>query len=174
MANISSESRYIEGRNDYFSHIKEEHKLNERDLYYSPSNKYMLEIEHYVFLEGYYRYSCTLGTLTNLSSNESIKIKRNFRDFLFEWIEKDEQEFLLCGQDYQGYSIVDLENLKLYDFVPEEAYEGLGFCWANVEHEGDKLIVEGCIWAYPYERIVYDFSSPLSLPYPELHRELIN
>lgn len=32
------------------------------------------------------------------------------------------------------------------------------------------LIVDGCYWACPYELVAFDFSKPMDLPYPELHR----
>jgi hypothetical protein len=175
MINVSNDEQYIEKRNQQFKYFLDEYKLKETETHFSPSQKYRLYIEFYNYKEGYYRYSYTKGMVTNLETQKTIEIKRNIGHFLFKWMTKDNREYLLCGQDYQGYSIVELNNLEIYDFVPEEAYEGLGFCWASIEDlDGDKLIVEGCIWAHEYERIVYDFSNPLKLPYPELERKVID
>jgi hypothetical protein len=85
---------------------------------------------------------------------------------------KDNKEYLLCGQDYQGYTIVDLSNGVKQNYVPEAAYQGLGFCWGAIYHQdnSNKLIIDGCYWAHPYDLVIYDFSDPMCLPYRELHR----
>jgi hypothetical protein len=76
------------------------------------------------------------------------------------------------GEDYQGYSVVNLTKGTYQVYFPEEGYKGFGFCWTAVFPSPDKLMlaVDGCIWAYPYEIVFYDFSEPDNLPYKELGR----
>lgn len=67
---------------------------------------------------------------------------------------------------------VDLSGRETRHYVPEAAYEGHGFCWAEIICFEQKklLVVEGCYWGAPYELVFYNFSNPMSLPYPELFR----
>lgn len=54
-------------------------------------------------------------------------IYRNYDPFLFSWLGVNGTEYLLCGLDYQGYSIVNLSNKETNHYVPEEAYKGMDF-----------------------------------------------
>jgi hypothetical protein len=79
---------------------------------------------------------------------------------------------LLCGEDYQGYSIINLSNSKIYTYFPEDGYNGTGFCWAAVYPSKDSLTlaVDGCYWACPYDLVLYDFNNPDIVPLKELNR----
>jgi hypothetical protein len=171
--NIAKEEQYLCNRNFELSFIQEQYKTDEIERILSPDGLYQLTIEHFTHYEGHIRYSHTLGIITsNIDSEYRVEIKRNMGHFMYKWVKKDNTSYLICGQDYQGYSIVDLEDGTIFDFVPEEAYEGHGFCWAAIHYSDitDVLVVEGCIWACEYEIVFYDFSKPLELPYKELKR----
>lgn len=172
MRNIVHESRFIDEREEQFCYFQEQYKIEGCDESLSPSNKYRLKIECYEYREGYRRYSYSKGTITD--SNEQIVsvINRNYGHFPFLWIEKQDKEYLLCGIDYQGYTIVDLQSGESESYVPEDAYEGLGFCWAAMYHKknNNRIAVEGCIWAHEYELIIYHFEDPMQLPYREIMR----
>ncbi|MCM3038779.1 hypothetical protein M3201_03570 [Paenibacillus motobuensis] len=131
-----------------------------------------MNIEYFEYEEEYRHYSYTKGTITD--SNEEIVavINRNFGHFPFLWAEKDKKEYLLCGIDYQGYTIVDLQTGQIESYVPEEAYQGTGFCWAAMYHNknNNKIAVEGCIWAHEYKIVIYDFENPMQLPYKEIKK----
>jgi hypothetical protein len=79
---------------------------------------------------------------------------------------------LLCGEDYQGYSIVNLTAGTCKPFFPEEGYKGCGFCWTAAYPSPDTLVlaVDGCYWACPYDVVLYDFRNPEDLPLRELSR----
>jgi hypothetical protein len=81
-------------------------------------------------------------------------------------------EYLLYGEDYQGYSIVNLTKEMYHVFFPESGYKGFGFCWTAVYPSPDNLVlaVDGCYWACSYELVLYDFRNPEELPYRELAR----
>jgi hypothetical protein len=92
--------------------------------------------------------------------------------FWFAWVTQANQEFLLFGEDYQGYNVLELSTgLNVFTF-PTEAYKGMGYCWAAVYPSPDArtLAVEGCYWACPYSATFYDFSNPTASPLPELAR----
>ena len=100
-------------------------------------------------------------------------VKRNFGHFWHTWVEHPNgNEYMLCGEDYQGYSLVNLTREICRVYFPEEGYLGFGFCWTAAHPSPDKMVlaVVGCVWAGPYEVIFYDFRTPDQLPYTELGR----
>jgi len=172
MKNIINESRFINEREEAFYYFQEQYRTEDIDVSMSPSNKYKLIIEYYEYKEEFRRYSYSKGIITDLNKQTVAVINRNYSHFPFLWIEKENKEYLLCGIDYQGYTIVDLQSGQTESYVPEEAYQGLGFCWAAMYHRknNNKIAVEGCIWAHEYEIVIYDFENPMQLPYKEITR----
>lgn len=171
MRNIAKDVKYLENRKEVVLSLQNKQKDDKVDIYYSPDKEYKLTIEYFISreIEG---WDYTRGILTQCRTGNEIVLVRNIGTFLFEWVLKDKENYLICGQDYQGYTIVDLKDMKVIDFVPEEFYEGMGFCWAEIQYtnEIDILVVGGCYWADEYEIVFYDFSNPLQLPYKELKR----
>ncbi len=138
----------------------------------SPSNKYVLTIEEYTTKEGAWTY--TRGLVKEISTGAIIAdVKRNYSHFWYSWcLHENGNEYLLCGEDYQGQTVVNLTMNKVVNHFPSEGLKGTGFCWVDAYPSPDTKIiaVEGCIWACPYEIISYDFSEPDILPYRELGR----
>jgi len=172
MKNVIKEDRYIRIRNQELNYFQEQYKTSERDESISPSKRFSLTIEYYEHVEGIRHYNYSLGTIRDTEKKIFSIVKRNYSHFPFQWIQKKGREYILCGIDYQGYTIIDLETGQTESFIPEEAYEGHGFCWAAMYYQTDtdKLIVDGCYWACPYELVVYDISEPMQIPYKELFR----
>lgn len=115
--------------------------------------------------------------------------------FPFGWAEghSNGHDYLLCGEDYQGYTVIELDTKERKDLLPESVPKqytykdqngveksgvvdtypnGYGFCWADIKPSPDRnvLAVSGCYWACPYEVVLYDFSDPMRLPYWEIER----
>ncbi|WP_256762431.1 hypothetical protein [Cohnella sp. WQ 127256] len=171
MKNIAQEEKYLDCRKEVLFCIQDKYKTDKVDIFYSPDMAYKLIIEYFNNKENR-GWQYTRGIVKQLSTGKEIFLIRNIGSFDFEWIMKEQEYHLLCGQDYQGYTIVDLINMKVIDFVPEEFYEGMGFCWAAIHYAPgiDVLVVEGCYWADEYEIRFYDFCKPLELPYKELKK----
>jgi hypothetical protein len=173
MRNIVNDRRFLTNRDEMMYYFQDKfYKSEETEMFLSPSGKFKLEIHHFSHEEGIRRYNYTKGIIMDSSNNTIDIIYRNYDPFPYRWVEIDDTEYLVCGLDYQGYSIVDLSKKETRHYVPEEAYEGHGFCWAEIFFfEQKKLImVDGCYWAAPYELVFYDFSKPMDLPYIELFR----
>jgi len=140
--------------------------------YRSPSGKYLLAVDCYSTGPNTWKYS--RGVVTRTSDGQIIAdVKRNFDHFWCAWIQQHpDKEYLLCGEDYQGYTVLDLEKAAVKTYLPGSAQNGAGFCWAAVypSKDGKILAVEGCIWAAPYDVVFYDFSEPLNLPLTEIGR----
>jgi hypothetical protein len=139
----------------------------------SPSGLYKLQVATYGEPEKP-SWNCSRGLVTRQSDGTVIAdVKRNLGFFWHRWVEHPNgHEYLLCGEDYQGYCVINL-NLEAYQvYFPEEGYDGAGFCWGDVNPTPDKLVlaVEGCYWACPNEVVFYDFRTPDKLPYQELGR----
>jgi hypothetical protein len=132
------------------------------EMHSSPSGRYVLETLRYAADEQGRRYA--RGTVRRLEDDAPVAdIERNIGGFLHAWVQHpDGLESLLCGEDYQGYTVVCLDTAEARVHFPPEAFGGHGFCWAAIHPspDGSILAVEGCYWACPYELVMYDFSDP--------------
>ncbi len=167
------DQRYLENRKEIERFFVPENRVDDsREIVVSPSGDYELEMWCYSTGPNSWRYS--QGVVRRISDHKVIAdVKRNYGHFWYAWVEHvNGNEYLLCGEDYQGYSIVNLTK-ETYDvFFPESEYKGSGFCWAAVYPSPDGLIlaVDGCYWACPYEVVFFDFSDPTKLPLLEVDR----
>jgi hypothetical protein len=129
----------------------------------SPSGKYELLTSKYTTKEGCWNYS--RGIIRNRGGGVIADVKRNYSHFPFCWVEDHQSghDYLVCGEDYQGQTIIELDTGNRKDYLPEEAKKGFGFCWVSVHPSPNKniLAVNGCIWAGPYEVLFVDFSNPM-------------
>ncbi len=140
-------------------------------VHLSPSGAYALEVLAYTAGPGTWNYS--RGLVREVASGRLLAdIKRNLAGFWFTWVLRGDGEYLLCGEDYQGYNVIDLAHARNVLTFPLEAYDGQGFCWgaAYPSPNGQLLAVEGCYWGAPYDIVIYDFSEPLRSPLPEVAR----
>ncbi len=125
----------------------------------SPSKKYKLAVtcgNHWA----------SRGVVTLAESGVEIAVvDRNYSAFPFLWIEGhvDGRDYLLCGSDYQGHTVIDLATGKRRDTLMPGTEDGHGFCMADARYEPSwkVVIVSGCIWAGPYEFRLYDFAEPM-------------
>jgi len=167
------DERYLEKRKGIEQFFIPENKIADSgNTVISPSGRYKLET--YRYSTGPKSWGYSQGIVRRLSDNKVIvDVKRNYGHFWHTWVEHaNGNEYLLCGEDYQGYSVVNLTE-ETYDvFFPESGYKGFGFCWVKVHPSPDSLVlaVDGCYWACPYEIVFFDFSNPSVLPLPEIER----
>lgn len=111
-----------------------------------------------------------IGTTTRDYPNPSI----------LHFVQQDGVDYLVISEHYHGgYGVMNLATGEkaLYDprdgraeGAPREEY----WCWAApVSHDAEakELIIAGCYWACPYDRITFDFSNPMSPPYAILREE---
>jgi hypothetical protein len=139
------------------------------EAFVSGSGLYHLETRRFQTPTG---WAYSLGVVTRVGTPAPIaEIKRNYGHFWHAWVQHPNgKEYLLCGEDYQGYNVICLETGENQVYFPESGFEGRGFCWAAVYPSPDGLVlaVDGCYWACPYDLMFVDFSNPLVLPLPEL------
>lgn len=88
------------------------------------------------------------------------------------WIYKDKKDYLLLPEFQGGQSIFDVSEKKLYSFYSEKD----PFVWTSIFISPDKtkLAVTGCYKACPFEIVIYDCTNLTELPYPCIHRQLLD
>lgn len=168
------DNRYIEKRSSVEDVFSRYSKLEGEDQEFaSPSGQYKLCVSRYG-VPGKVSWEYSRGIVSRVSGGKVIAdVKRNYGHFWHTFVDHpDGNEYLLCGEDYQGYSAVNLTEGGYRVYFPEEGHQGAGFCWAAVYPSPDKcvLAVDGCFWACPYEIVFYDFRTPDELPYKVLGR----
>jgi hypothetical protein len=138
-----------------------------KDIEVSEFEGFRLAVSNFETSEGCWNY--TRGLVTRISDGAIVAdIKRNYSTFWHTWVSHPNgKKYMLCGEDYQGYSIVNLTDGTYKVHFPEEGYKGCGFCWVDAypSPSGKLLAVDGCIWACPFEIQILDFSDPDTLPY---------
>jgi hypothetical protein len=138
----------------------------------SPSGLYDLETAEYVIAGQAARYS--RGRLSSVKDGALLAdVKRNYSQFWHAWIaHANGSEYLLCGEDYQGQTVVNLTLRAVHNVFPESGHSGDGFCWVAAYPSPDTslLAVDGCYWGCPYEIVIMDFRTPDQLPYKEIGR----
>lgn len=108
------------------------------------------------------------GYVFDISSNELIAVVyRNYNRFWFQFIDDhpNGHKYLVCGEDYQGITVIELDTRERIDYLHENAVKlGSGFCVvsAKFDPKNQILLCNGCYWACPYEIKFFDFMDPMS------------
>lgn len=136
----------------------------------SPSGKFKLVVDSYTTSKGAWNY--TRGQVIRNEDNTVVEtVYRNYSSFWHNWIEHPNgNEYVFCGEDYQGYTIVNATQGTQQNLLHENARQGWGWCCAEGHPSPDGLIVAvgGCFWGGPYSLRFFDFSDPDTLPLPIL------
>ena len=137
---------------------------------FSPSGKYRLLVTSYTTQPG--AWNGTLGVVSRVADGAEIaRVDRNYSSFERTWVEDHPSghAYLVCGEDYQGQTVIELDTGARRDHLPPEAEKGHAFCWIDSTFHASSrtLVVMGCHWACPNEFRFYDFSSPMG-GWPEL------
>ena len=153
-------------------YVEESRMKDRQKVFYSPSGRYRIVVD--VYRTTGWEYS--RGRVFTPEDELVADVKRNYVTFPYAFVEghPDGHDYLVCSADYQGQTIVRLDTGERTDYLPEAAKYGYGFCWASIHPNPDStlLAVTGCLWAWPYEVVVYDFSDPLSEPL-EIYRDRV-
>lgn len=137
----------------------------------SPSGKYKLVVSRFTTGPGTWNYS--QGVVYRKDDDKPIAtVQRNYGAFPNLFIEghANGHDYLICGEDYQGQTVVELDTGKRRDLMSDGSEKGWGFCWAAYTYNAPNqlVVVDGCHWACPYEHRFYDFSDPMEKGWPEV------
>lgn len=75
----------------------------------------------------------------------------------------EDEYFLAATEQCGGQSVVDLTRRKWANAIDEGGFIGWEYF---LSPDGKYLAVSGCFWACPWQIMVFDFSQPLSVPWP--------
>jgi hypothetical protein len=157
-------TKYEDRRVEMAKYFKPENASDKFQEHLSPDGKFKLVIRSFSTKEGC--WSFTQGLVYRVGEDHPLfEVQRNYHQFPFTWIDHPNgHPYLICGEDYQGSTVLELDTGKRKDSLPEEAKQGWGFCWVKhrLDAETKILTVLGCCWACPYEFRFYDFSDPMN------------
>lgn len=150
-------------------------QVDKRKEFLSPSGKYRLTVTPYVTGEKTWGY--TQGLVYHVDTGDLIsEVQYNYHDFPHAWVEnhpKTGQDYLICEEDYQGQTVIELTTGKRVDYLPGPAAQGHDFCWSSIHPNPDGTLIaaHGCYWGGPYETIIVSFDDPMDLPWPQFTRD---
>jgi hypothetical protein len=147
--------------------------LDKRKIVLSENGAYRLQIDQFSCGGNFWSYS--QGQVYRTADDELLAtVQRNYPAFprCFVTGHPSGHDFLVCGEDYQGQTVIDLSTKERRDHLPTQGEPGHGFCWAAIRYlpEWNVLAVEGCYWGGSYEHRFYDFAKPLE-GWPEIEPE---
>ena len=138
----------------------------------SPSGNYSFVADFYGVDPSHGNWTIAVVTVHDQRNGEVVaKIKRNDDSFYHCWIDHDTTEYLVCSEDLEGQTVIDLTQRKLASYSSEDD----AFIWVRFHPSPSKrlLAVSGCYWACPWDIAVYDFSEPMNLPLKRINAEPI-
>ncbi len=173
MKNVVDTLEYQSYRNEYNYVFSDEYLINVEMN--TLSSDFSIKIYRYrddsqIVLP--YRVHCNLAHLVNKDSEIVYSIKNINNDAaFFNLIEHSNGKgYLIFRIDLYGYSVLDLDTMQDYHYIPEESFLGEEtFIWTVTHYNKNTnlLVAEGCYWAHPSDIVLVDFSEPTILPFPE-------
>lgn len=144
---------------------KERYELSEGGLYYFTSERYKQNDPKRNWV------ICKIE-IYNIETTEKILeyfTDADDNDYCACWFKKNGDDYLILPEAFQGQSIVDIREKKLYSFYSSEE----PFIWQLIYPSpgGNKIAVDGCYWGCPNELRVYDTNKITNLPYPMIYQE---
>ena len=113
------DAQYSGHRKEMEKHFTDDKARPDPKEYRSPSGKYLLRVTLYKNGGDYWDFS--RGRV--YSGNKVVgDVKRNYPSFPFAWVEEHQgHDYLLCGEDYQGQTVLELDTGERTDYFPTEA-----------------------------------------------------
>lgn len=154
---------------------------NKREIRKSPSGKYSLELTPYVVKDMKCPFYCVVEIKRTSDGDRLGKIVRNESDFPFIFIEDyDGKDYLLCAEDYQGFTIVNITEGKKYDYIAEKSKRELSLRINDFYVSPDKKVIaiEGHGKSKPNDIVeideihFYKMGDLTKLPYEEVDKRI--
>lgn len=139
----------------------------ERFTELSPCGRYQLEVECYATVACPDYASLIVAVIRSITSGEIVAtVKRNDERCFHAWVSREGHDYLILPEDLEGQTIIDLNSGRVEGYSSPDD----GFIWAGLHPSPDrnKLAVEGCYWACPFQVTIYDFRDPMNLPLPTI------
>lgn len=154
---------------------------SKRETRKSPSGKYTLELTPYVVKDARCPFYCVVEIVRTADQERMGKIIRNESDFPFLFIEGYEgKDYLLCAEDYQGFTIINITEGKKYDYIAEKSKRDLALriCDFYISPDKKVLAIEGHCKSKPNDIVetdeihFYKINEITKLPYQEVDKRI--
>lgn len=138
----------------------------------SPCNAFLFTVSSYRKQEkGWEDYLYYKGTIyPQDNQNSKIELFSNARKFWHFWIQKEKKLYLVCNEDLNGYTVVDVKDRIILPYIdPKKEWS---FAWKEVlpSPDGRFLAVQGTYMEVVREVALFDISDPTNLPFPKVKR----
>lgn len=152
-----------------------------KEIRRSPSGKYTLELVPYVVKDRRSPYYCVVEIIRTSDGERMGKVVRNEADFPFLFVEDYEgKDYLLCAEDYQGFTIINITEGKKYDYIAEKSKRDLALMISDFYLSPDKkiLALEGHSKTKPNDIVetdeihFYRITELTKLPYAEVDKRI--
>jgi len=147
----------------------------------SPSGKYTLELIPYSVKDMRCPFYCVVEIKRTVDGERMGKIIRNEADFPFIFIEDfNGKDFLMCAEDYQGFTLINITEGKKYDYILEKSKRDLALRITDFYVSPNKktLAIEGHGKSKPSDVFAldeihfYKIDDLTKLPYQEVDKRI--
>ena len=180
--NYATDPWYEERRNRVIKAVSTGKALKaKKEIRASPSGKYMLELTPYSVKDMRCPFFSVVEIIRKIDGERMGKIIRNEADFPFLFIEEYEgKDYLMCAEDYQGFTLINITDGKKYDYVPEKSKRDLALRIMDFYISPDRrtLAIEGCGRTKPSDLVDWDeihfykIEDLTKLPYQEVDKRI--
>lgn len=179
--NVAKSSWYVKKRRNITERWKGSTPLvNDVVVHTSPSGKYKLRVTPCVF-DLHRNWLYAVGDVFSRLAGKSVQLAQVVRDhhtfpFMFCEDHPDGNDYLLCGEDYQGLTVIRLNTGERIDYIEKEAESNGGFSWRDCQISPDKtrIAMEGGYWAAGFEIHLRDFRNPFNVPYVRVGKDFVD
>jgi hypothetical protein len=168
MTNIAYSNEYLKAREDIDAQLYNVACYQSEELV-AISDKYSAHIRHYFYDSDDPQYPYNLRGREIELMNKAGKVIYTYHseDSSFAvFSHQDGKDYFIFKRDLYGYSVLDLETMQDYHFVPAESFPpgaGETFIWCDFHYNpiNNILAVGGCYWAGHDSIVLVDFSDPM-------------
>ena len=128
--NVAEEAWYRQNRAEVERFFVPEHGVTgSEEAHVSPSGRFRVVVSEYSTQKGAWDFS--RGIVYD-RDRQIADVKRNYGLFPIGWAEDhpNGHHYLLCGEDYQGQAVIELDTGTRIDYVAPSAERGVAFCCA--------------------------------------------
>lgn len=139
----------------------------------SPSENYLAKAVKFTQTDPNRNWKITIYEIFETKTLECLfVIKVNYDVVFHNWFQVNGNEYFVCAEDiYGGQTIVDLSNRKMQSYSP--GFDGFISTEYQLSPANDILATFGCFWAWPYRIKLFDFRTPMTLPWREIPSDAI-
>jgi hypothetical protein len=153
-----------------------------REKRQSPLGKYSLTLTPYVVKDRRCPFYSVVEIIRNSDGEKMGKVIRNEADFPFLFVENhiDGKDYLMCAEDYQGFTIICITDGKKWDYVAEKSKRDLALRITDFHLSPNKmsLAIEGHAKGKPSDIVETDevhfflINEITKLPYKEVDKRI--